>query len=336
MIKRKDGFKGERSVLLPRMIVELEKNDPLARSLFVTDIGYYPKAANHYRERQEGADQYILIYCVDGSGWYRIGGDPLQRVSRGQYFILPASQPHAYGSDSGEGWTIYWVHFSGEQAAVYAADAQQPQTIRVAQDSRILSRIDIFEELFLTLHSANTIDSLRYASSLLHYFLASMRYVPQYRFSGNSRATIGQGGQCLGETFDVVGAAVHFMKENMERRITLHEVLAYVGYSQTYLSSLFRQRLGMSIKAFFNHLKIEYSCRMLQTTDMHINQICYKLGIEDSSYFSRLFTKTVGMSPTAYRIALRGGAGCSSDAGVHQMSSVSSGLSKTSLAQNSR
>jgi len=170
----------------------------------------------------------------------------------------------------------------------------------------------------------------------LHYFLASMRYVPQYRFSGNSRATIGQGGQCLGETFDVVGAAVHFMKENMERRITLHEVLAYVGYSQTYLSSLFRQRLGMSIKAFFNHLKIEYSCRMLQTTDMHINQICYKLGIEDSSYFSRLFTKTVGQSPTAYRIAMRGAAGRSTDARAHQMSSVSSGLSKTSLAQNSR
>ena len=336
MIKRKDGFKGERTVLLPRMIVDLEKNDPLAKSLFVTDIGYYPKAGYHYRERQEGADQYILIYCVDGSGWYRIGVGHVQHVSRGQFFILPAGQPHVYGSDAGEGWTIYWVHFSGEHASVYAADAQLPQTIRVAQDSRISSRIDIFEELLQTLHHADTIDSLRYASSLLHYFLASMRYVPLYRSSAKLEETVGRSLPRPNGTFDVVDAVVHFMKENMERRITLHEVQAYVGYSQTYLSSLFRQRLGMSIKAFFNHLKIEYSCRMLQTTDMHINQICYKLGIEDSSYFSRLFTKTVGKSPTAYRIAMRGAAGRSTDARAHQMSSVSSGLAKTSLAQNSR
>lgn len=73
MLKQKDGFQGEQSVVLPPMVVEMAERDELASSLFVTDIGYYPNATNHYRERKQAIDQYVLIYCVDGSGWYRLG-----------------------------------------------------------------------------------------------------------------------------------------------------------------------------------------------------------------------------------------------------------------------
>ena len=47
----KDGFTGERSIVLPQMIVEMEERDPLVSSLYITDIGYYPKASHHFRER---------------------------------------------------------------------------------------------------------------------------------------------------------------------------------------------------------------------------------------------------------------------------------------------
>jgi YesN/AraC family two-component response regulator len=40
---------------------------------------------------------------------------------------------------------------------------------------------------------------------------------------------------------------------------------------------------------------------MLESTDIQINQLCYKVGIDDPYYFSRLFTRTAGCSPQAYR-----------------------------------
>ena len=40
---------------------------------------------------------------------------------------------------------------------------------------------------------------------------------------------------------------------------------------------------------------------MLKATDLRINQICYKVGFEDSLYFSRLFSKMMGISPSEYR-----------------------------------
>ena len=286
MIKKKDGFLGERAVILPPMIIEMEENDPLVSSLYITDIGHYPMAEHHHRVRQEAIDQYVLIYCVDGSGWYVLKGQRYE-VKRNQYFILPAGTPHEYGATEGERWTIYWVHFRGEHASVYAEGAQKPQEVKAAMNSNISNRNNIFEEILSTLHFGDGIEDLRYASSLLHYYLASLRYLRQYR------STVRYDG--------VVNAAIHYMKENVERHLTLQDVLDYVGYSSTRFSALFKKETGYSPLAYFNRLKIEYACQMLKTTDMHINQICYKVGIEDSLYFSRMFSKAMGMSPSEYR-----------------------------------
>ena len=175
MIGQKDGFQGERSVVLPPMVIELEKSDPLVSSLYVTDIGYYPNAINHYRNRQEPIEQYILIYCVDGNGWYEVEGKEFQ-VEKNQFFVLPAGKPHSYGAKAGEAWTIYWVHFSGTNAPFFAQGVQTPQDISVALNSRIRERINIFEEILATLQESNDIEYLRYASSVLYHFLASMRF----------------------------------------------------------------------------------------------------------------------------------------------------------------
>lgn len=285
MIKQKDGFQGQQSVVLPPMVIEIAEKDELASSLFVTDIGYYPNATNHYRERKLAINQYILIYCVDGSGWYRLKGKEYQ-VGKNQFFILPAGEPHIYGAN--ESWTIYWVHFRGYHAAIFADGMQTPQNINVALNSRIRDRISIFEEILSTLHSGQDIEDLRYASSLLHYFLASMRYLGLYRRAEG--------------TSDTIEAAIHFMQENIENRITLQDVLDYIGYSQSHFSVIFKKKTGESPIAYFNRLKIEYACKLLKETDLKINQICYKIGIEDPFYFSRLFSKTIGMSPTEYRL----------------------------------
>jgi transcriptional regulator GlxA family with amidase domain len=106
------------------------------------------------------------------------------------------------------------------------------------------------------LYTGNGIEDFRYASSLLHHFLASMRYLKQFR-SSTSNAQ-GRG------SVDPTEAAIHFMRENIENRITLDDVLKYVGYSQSHFSALFKKNTGMSPLAYFNKLKIERACELLK------------------------------------------------------------------------
>ena len=283
----KDGFTGERSIVLPPMTLEAEREDPLVSSLYITDIGYYPHADGHYRQRPEGCKEYVLIYCMGGKGWYETGGCRYE-VGGGQYFILPPRVPHAYGADRECPWTIYWLHFTGQHADIYSEGQHLPQDIRPTTNSRISERQHVFEEIFATLERSTDRESLRYASSLLHYYLASMRYLHHYR-------------QETPDHTNVIAAAQRYIQENLERRLTLNDLARYTGYSASRFSQLFRQQTGESPINYFNRKKMEHAAHLLLTTDMRINQICPKVGFEDSCYFSRLFTQLMGCSPKQYR-----------------------------------
>lgn len=93
------------------------------------------------------------------------------------------------------------------------------------------------------------------------------------------------------------------MKENLEKRLTLQELTAQSGYSASHFSMLFKRKTGHSVLEYFNLMKIQEACFLLDSTDMKVNQICYKVGIDDAYCFSRLFNKIMGMSPYAYRKA---------------------------------
>jgi len=290
MIKKKDGFSGERAIVLPQMIVKMMEDDPLTAALHITDIGYYPKAEHHYRERNEPINQWVLIYCIDGAGRYRLYGKTFT-VTENQYFILPANTPHCYEADSNNPWTIYWIHFKGTLAPHYATGATRPMDIRPQVHSRISDRLNIFEEIFSTLKDGYSTDNLHYATSLFHYFLGSLRYIQQYR-KANANAI---------EDNSVIEMAIHYMKENIEKHTTLQSLSDYVGFSPSHFSSMFKRKTGHAPLTYYNLLRVQQACFMLDETDMKINQICHKIGIDDTYYFSRMFSKIMGMSPKTYR-----------------------------------
>ena len=69
-----DGFPGEIMYVVPRPVLEKARSHPLVSPLTPTDIGWFPSARFHHRERPAGAPEHILIYCADGKGWFEIDG----------------------------------------------------------------------------------------------------------------------------------------------------------------------------------------------------------------------------------------------------------------------
>ncbi|MNO45145.1 HTH-type transcriptional activator Btr [compost metagenome] len=93
---------------------------------------------------------------------------------------------------------------------------------------------------------------------------------------------------------------IQYMRENIHRKITLTELSGQAQLSSTYLSRAFKEITGTSIIEFFNQLKMEAAKEMLLEGELKIKEVAGALGFADEFYFSRVFKKTEGISPSQF------------------------------------
>lgn len=287
-MKKEDGFPGQISVVIPERILALVKSNPLIADLYISDIGYYPKARHHFRERPSGSAQFILIYCVEGKGEIRLN-ETGHMVLADHFFIIPAGMPHTYHSDEQTPWSIYWIHFSGLKSGNYSRFACQALPIERGKTSRINDRLDLFSEIFRNLDRGFSNETLEYVNLCLSHLLASFTHLSQFRLIKES-----------GEK-DPVVQSINFMLEQLTQKLKLDEIATETGLSASHYSRLFQNRTGHSPIDYFIQLKVQRACRLLDNSGGMIADIAREMGFDDQFYFSRVFRKVMGMSPVEYR-----------------------------------
>ncbi|TZF82673.1 AraC family transcriptional regulator [Pedobacter sp. BS3] len=284
--KIKEGFVGQQMIVLPPDIKKHVVRNPLTQGLYLTAIGYYPKASLHDRERKSGSPQYILLYCIEGKGEVEVSKQRYT-LTPNTWFIIPKNVAHHYNSDVAEPWSIYWVHFTGDLADVlYSRYTREvgPAVYAVPYDEQ---RIVLFNLIFSALESSFSTRNMELANIKLLQFLSSFIYHEEMYPSYYAVNQISQ--------------SIEFMKKNMDRCYTIGELAARLNYSVSHYSDLFKKKTGFSPIHYFNQLKIRQSCQYLYFTDMNIKEICSRVGFDDPYYFSRMFKKVMGMSPAKYR-----------------------------------
>ena len=287
-MKKEDGFPGQISFVLPEKIIGLIRQNPLISDLYLTDIGYYPQASHHFRERPSGSSQFILIYCVDGQGEIRLG-ETLYPILADHFFIIPAGISHAYHSTKHNPWSIYWIHFSGTKAGLFGRLACQSIAIERGIASRISDRINLFSEIFRNLDCGFRIETLEYINLCLNYLLASFTHLIPFRLVNQAVEN------------DPVTQSINFMIENLDKKLNLGEIAVNTRLSASHYSRLFLSRTGHSPIDYFIQLKIQRACRLLDNSRWLIGDVSRETGFDDQFYFSRTFRKVMGMSPSEYR-----------------------------------
>jgi len=289
MLRKMEGFDGQRAIVIPRKILsEYCYTNTLITNTYITDIGYYPKAKYHYRERPHGSEQNILIYCQEGKGKVTIQNEEYT-LQPGDCILIPAGTTHTYAADTTTPWTIYWVHFTGSNTTeIIARYREKYDSFKCSVDFQD-SRIQLFEDMYYNLEMGYSYDNLCYANLCLLHYLSSFLFSTNYNVANKKQSV------------DTVNTSILFMQKHIDEMLTLEKMSTSVNLSASHFSFLFRKKTGFSPIEYFNHLKVQKACQYLLFTDLRIKEIADKLGIEDPYYFSRMFTKVMGVSPDNYR-----------------------------------
>ncbi|WP_018214136.1 PocR ligand-binding domain-containing protein [Desulfitobacterium hafniense] len=98
-----------------------------------------------------------------------------------------------------------------------------------------------------------------------------------------------------------VQKAADYIAQNSDRKITIDEVAHYVYLSPCYLSRIFKQNLGCTLMEYLTQIRVEKAKVMLRDPKYNISQVAEESGFEDPGYFTRVFKKVEGITPSRYK-----------------------------------
>ena len=291
--EKREGFAHQRIVVLPRSVVAAAEQHPLMSGLIPTDVGHFPQAAEHLRERPTGVDQAIFIYCTKGHGWCELSGR-WHGVKPGELLVIPPDYGHVYGADEKQPWSIYWFHVKGGLIPAFLRELDitvESPVVAVGDDPQVLA---LFEELLdVVAHGYNTLQLL-HASQILAHLMAVMirdhRNTPQEQPGTQQR----------------IAQTIAYMRQHLNQTLQLDALAAMANLSRSHYADLFRKQTGYAPMDYFIRMRMHRACQLLDTTELSIKAVATELGYEDPLYFTRAFRAVVEVAPTAYRRMRKG------------------------------
>lgn len=288
-MKKKQGFAGQRTIELSHEIIDRFLRDhPSSKYGYFTKVGFFPEAKYQFFEDTEGNQNYILIYCIKGYGVSQIN-QKIYHISPGDFFIIPKNIPFSYQADELKPWSIFWFYFSGsgiEEIADSFVRSNQSHKGFLAYHEE---RVKLFNNIYQNLERGYGDENLTFLNMCLLNLVSSFVLITKNQEKAEDK------------TQSLVNTSIQLMKENCEHNLNLNQIADNVNMSVSHFSLIFKRKTGISPINYYNTIKMQKACDYLKFTDILVKEIAFKLGILDTHYFSRLFTKTIGLSPNEYR-----------------------------------
>jgi AraC-like DNA-binding protein/ligand-binding sensor protein len=99
----------------------------------------------------------------------------------------------------------------------------------------------------------------------------------------------------------IVAHALEYIRQNFTTNIQVKDVATYCYCSESYINHSFKKRVGLNINTYINKVRIENAKQRLMETQDTMTAIAMDLGFNDPNYFSRIFTRLIGYSPSEFR-----------------------------------
>ena len=287
---------------------------PFARSslLHLQEVGSLSAIRPHTSKREK-LQSYLCFMVEDGEGELVYEGKKYELRSGDVVFIdCRKAYSHSTGMNPNAGlWSLRWCHFYGQSMpAIYAKYCERGglPVIRGADVSVDLARgADMGRRDDVSCGA----DVSQYAAILtdIYTLASSSDYIRDMRINGklNDLLTLLMESSWHREAHTnapkkmEISRVKSFLDEHYKEKLSLESVASHFFIDKHYLARLFKEQYGVTLVTYLQQVRITHAKRMLRFTDKSIEEIGLECGIGELNYFSRVFKKLEGVSPSEFR-----------------------------------
>lgn len=280
----------------------------ISMNLMVLNVGY-AETQHHWGERDLSSPFVRLYYAVKGRAMLHLPQGDVE-VRPGYMYLVPTYVPHSYECDPGFGFYYLFVYEKYRDKTDVFDRYEFPVEVKANEATVLLfnNYCSLYPQLSLPYRSAQSFDEHQsykaYAeswSNMAHYERLQLQGLVWILFSyfmkhSTEKASVKD---------DRVMLVAEYIQHNLSRDIKLKELADMAYVTPPHLTRLFKTAFGMPPLRYIIQKKVQYAQGLLLTTDMTVRDIAREIGIDDVSYFIRIFKKTIGFTPQDYRNKLR-------------------------------
>lgn len=232
-----------------------------------------------------------LIFITSGKGSILIGNKRFQ-IKEGMLFYLCPEVLHSIETNKKEPICFLSVHFSYAYVSFYDSKWAIEDKVEMLPLQSGLELKDYYqvEELFKKL--VDSWDAKLPAYEFITKTLFQQLLIAIYQ-------NIRKQNQNYATSLKVE-KIIQYMHQNIDNKVTLTELSEMVQLSSTYLSRVFKEITGYSVIEFFNKIKIDKAKEIIMEGDKKVKEVAQALGFTDEFYFSKVFKRIEGISPSEY------------------------------------
>ncbi len=243
---------------------------------------------------------YQMIYCRKGSGVITIGDVAYEVIPGFIYLVCPQVAHTIKPRDS--------LHLTEVKFTVYRQDLdeslkQLPAELEIDKYTTLrLSMKDVIREGLADLtYSYEATNAALYL--LLIRLLRNKNIVVQHKpwrnfYYETPRLRSAEEESERDAEFAML---LDYIEQNLSENFTLDDFAQRTHFDKSYLTSKFKECVGVSPMRYVSHLRIERAKVLLATTDDSITRVARAVGFSSIHYFSRFFKEKIGVSPLEYR-----------------------------------
>ncbi len=242
--------------------------------------------------RPRGRVDWQIIYIAAGKGHFILDGKEVI-VPAGSMVLFQPKQVQDYFYFGKDKTQVWFVHFTGREVRNILRHYEIPTDGYILHTG--ISRE--YEDLFRRMRDELVRCSWGY-EEMLTYLFRELLMTMHRRMTENAP-------RVSGFIQDEIDRARAFFDEHYNEEISIEQYAVSRNMSTSWFNRSFRSAVGTSPMQYILDVRIRNAQTLLETTDYSVTSIAALVGYENPMYFSRLFRKAKGLSPSKYRKTFR-------------------------------